>query len=156
MEECPHTSNDADSRRTHCIEQHKFPHDFRFDVRSNGKGGVKGKKAHGSAKAGVAMECDDSQPDKAVLSSSKLITPDIMDEDIELENKSIILAAQRNKRIGTFSFGQTTSKTFPTHCGDHNYAKALSARSKGPKGKGRVANLEDDRAFDDLMESLPA
>lgn len=145
---------DANKRRTHCIEQHKFPHDFRFDIKNNTK---RNKKGQGSPKnSAAAMECDDSQPEKAMLPSSDLLPPDVIDEDVELENKSIILSAQRNKRIGTFSFGHTSSKAFTKHCDQHSYAKALSSKSKGPKGKAKVANLDDDGVFDDLMESLPA
>lgn len=31
VEECSHKSIDANARRDHCIKDHKFPHDFRFD-----------------------------------------------------------------------------------------------------------------------------
>ncbi|XP_058831373.1 protein lethal(2)k10201 [Topomyia yanbarensis] len=31
LEECPHKSRDSLERRDHCIKEHKFPHNFRFD-----------------------------------------------------------------------------------------------------------------------------
>jgi hypothetical protein len=31
LEECKHKSLTAEERRGHCIDSHKFPHDFRFD-----------------------------------------------------------------------------------------------------------------------------
>uniref|UniRef100_A0A1Q3F2C5 Putative alpha-snap protein n=1 Tax=Culex tarsalis TaxID=7177 RepID=A0A1Q3F2C5_CULTA len=31
LEECPQRSKDPTERRDHCIKEHKFPHDFRFD-----------------------------------------------------------------------------------------------------------------------------
>lgn len=52
VEECGHKSIDASARRDHCIKDHKFPHDFRFDkVRKQKK-----KKDKG-------MEVDESSED---------------------------------------------------------------------------------------------
>lgn len=102
------------------------------------------------------MECDDSNSDNPVLPPTKLIQPDVVDEDVQLENKSIILSAQRKPNVTNFSFGHTKAKSFNTYC-DHNYAKSLSAKGKNPKNsKAKSADLDDDRVFDDLMESLPS
>lgn len=101
------------------------------------------------------MDCDDSNSINSVLSASNTIPPESMDEDIELENKSIILASQNKPKMHAFSFGHKKAKTF-NRSSDTNYAKALCAKSKDPKkNKAKPANLEDDRALDDLMESLP-
>lgn len=148
-------SQNANDRRDHCIKQHKFPHDFRFDIQSGTKKKVPKKQEPGKS-SGVSMECDDSNSDNPVLPPTKLIQPDVVDEDVQLENKSILLTAQRKPKLTYFSFGHKKSKAFPTNC-DPNYAKALSAKGKNPKHiKAKAANLDDDRVFDDLMESLPA
>lgn len=152
LEECLHLSQNATERRDHCIKQHKFPHDFRFDIKARVS-----KKKTKSNEAIAAMDCkmDGSNSTNSVLSASNLIPPETMDEDVELENKSIILAAQNKPKIHAFSFGHKKSKTFQ-RTSDSNYAKALCAKSKEQKkNQTNPANLEDDRALDDLMESLP-
>ncbi|KFB52404.1 AGAP010941-PA-like protein [Anopheles sinensis] len=35
LEECNHLSIDPAARKDHCIREHKFPHNFRFDKKSN-------------------------------------------------------------------------------------------------------------------------
>lgn len=37
VEGCAHKSIDVKTRRDHCIKEHKFPHDFRFDKIPKGK-----------------------------------------------------------------------------------------------------------------------
>lgn len=37
LEECKHSSQSPEERKDHCIKDHKFPHDFRFDCGSKKK-----------------------------------------------------------------------------------------------------------------------
>lgn len=75
------------------------------------------------------------------------------DEDIELEDKSILLTAQR-KPFTNFSFGHKKSKTFRTN-GPNNqsYAKQLTAKSE--INNKPQSGLDDSHLMDELMESLP-
>lgn len=72
------------------------------------------------------------------------------DEDIELEDKSILLTAQR-KHFTNFSFGHNKTKSFQSN---QNYAKQLTAKSQIPNTKPKTG-LDNVNLVDELMESLP-
>lgn len=76
----------------------------------------------------------------------------VHEEDIELENKSILLTAQR-RPVTSFSFGHKKTKAFASP-DQHSYAKQLTKKSKNQK-KSPQSALEDVKMVDDLMESLP-
>lgn len=141
------SANPSD-RRDHCITEHKFPSDFRFDNSNQAK-----KKTvftiyekNGDAKAVKPKS-------SSVLQQSKLVSVTTHDEDIELEDKSILLTAQR-KHFTNFTFGHKKSKSFQSN-GSHNksYAQQLTAKSEITK-KPQSA-LENSSMVDELMESLP-
>lgn len=147
LEECNFKSKTPIERRDHCITEHKFPHDFRFDCnhgqskKSNEKGNKKScsndKKLHSAT---------------TLIQPSKLLAEGGNDEDIELENKSILFTAQR-RQFKNFRFGGRKTKTFYNNSTD--YAKLLASKSENSKESQKSSTLESDQAFDDLMESLP-
>lgn len=139
-------SQNASERRDHCITEHKFPPDFRFDGHSHAK-----KK---STNDGKKNNWKPAKPKpSSVLQPSKLVSVTTQDEDIELENKSILLTAQR-KPFTNFTFGHIKSKSFQSN-GSHNqsYAQKLTAKSQITV-KPQSA-LDDVNMVDELMESLP-
>lgn len=142
LEECTKLSGNPTERRDHCISEHKFPHDFRFDCYSHAKKNNnknENKKIHGKPKPST------------VLQAAKLVSVTTHDEDIELEDKSILLTAQR-KHFGNFSFGHKKSKTFRPGA-SHSYAKQLTAKSELPPKT--QTGLDDAHLVDELMDSLP-
>lgn len=149
LEECPKLSQTPTERRDHCISEHKFPHDFRFDCYKHTK---KNAKASNS-----------NNEQASVLKPSKLVSVAAThDEDIELENKSILLTAQR-KQFTNFSFGHKKTKTFrssqnQSSSGSSNsYAKQLAAKAEAKQNKPNKAQLglDDVHMVDELMDSLP-
>ncbi|XP_065083824.1 protein lethal(2)k10201 [Ochlerotatus camptorhynchus] len=59
LEECPNESQTPDERRDHCIKQHKFPHNFRFDQRiSSQKKHSTRRTSLSESSAGVEMELE--------------------------------------------------------------------------------------------------
>ena len=78
------------------------------------------------------------------------------DEDIELEDKSILLTAQR-KPFKNFSFGRSKSKTFMSSNAsqERSYAKQLTANSEIGATSKTNSGLDDTNLVDELMESLP-
>lgn len=143
LEECSKLSQNPDDRRNHCITEHEFPKDFRFDCynqtkKSNNK--VDGKKRQ--------QKCVD--PSKMALQPSKMVSVTTHDEDIELEDKSILLTAQR-KHFTNFSFGHKKTKSFQSN---QSYAKQLTAKSQIPNTKPKTG-LDNVNLVDELMESLP-
>lgn len=127
-------------RRDHCISEHKFPHDFRFDCYNHTK-----KNTNKTNPNPV------NSKQSSVLQPSKLVSVTTHDEDIELEDKSILLTAQR-KQFTNFSFGHKKSKTFK-RSNDQTYAKQLTAKSEPTKKP--QSGLENSNLVDELMESLP-
>lgn len=146
LEECNVKSKTPIERRDHCITEHKFPHDFRFDC------------THGPKKSNEKPKKKSYANDKKPHSSTTLIQPSKLlaeggnDEDIELENKSILLTVER-KQFKNFRFGNRKTKTFYNNSTD--YAKLLASKSENSKELKKSSTLECDQAFDDLMESLP-
>lgn len=138
LEECSKLSQNAAERRDHCITEHKFPHDFRFDPYKPPK--------KNTNKPVVNVK-------SSVLQSSKMVSGPTHDEDIELENKSILLTAQR-KPFTNFSFGHKKSKAFRSN-GPQNqsYAKQLTAKSE--ICNKQQTGLDNTNLVDELMESLP-
>lgn len=126
-------------RRDHCISEHKFPHDFRFDCYNHAK------KSTNKINAKPA-----NSKQSSVLQPSKLVSVTTHDEDIELEDKSILLTAQR-KQFTNFSFGHKKSKTFRSN--HQSYAKQLTSKSETTKKP--QSGLENANLVDELMESLP-
>lgn len=148
LEECVTLSQTPATRRDHCITEHKFPPDFRFDCYSRPKkGSHKSDNKNGN-----------NSKQSCVLEPSKLVSVTTHDEDIELENKSILLTAQR-KHFTNFSFGHKKSKTFQRSTGSssggggQSYAKQLTAKSEITKKPQSV--LDNQQLVDELMESLP-
>lgn len=148
LEECSKLSQEPTERRDHCISEHKFPPDFRFDCYNHTKKNA--NKAEGG-KRGQSNATNSKQ--SSVLQPSKLVSVTSHDEDIELENKSILLTAQR-KPFTNFSFGHKKSKTFRSN-GPKNtsYAKQLTAKSEITNKT--QSGLENANLVDGLMESLP-
>lgn len=154
LEECPKLSQTPTERRDHCISEHKFPHDFRFDCFKHTKKNAANK---GEGKAADAKAKISNIEQASVLKPSKLVSVTAThDEDIELENKSILLTAQR-KPFTNFSFGHKKTKTFrssQSQSGSNSYAKQLAAKS-GVKQNKPPLGLDDVNMVDELMDSLP-
>lgn len=149
MEECPKLSQTPTERRDHCISEHKFPHDFRFDCYKHTKKHATNKS---EGKATNAKATNSNIEQASVLKPSKLgSVAATHDEDIELENKSILLTAQR-KPFTNFSFGHKKSKTFQSS--SNSYAKQLAAKSAAKQNKPQLG-LDDVNMVDELMDSLP-
>lgn len=142
MEECLKLSQTPVERRDHCISDHKFPHDFRFDSYKHQKKNTNksdGKKSNAKSTS-------------SVLQPPKLVSVTTHDEDIELENKSILLTAQR-KQFTNFSFGHNKSKTFRSNGQNQSYAKQLTAKSNITNKP--QTGLDNTNLVDELMDSLP-
>ncbi|XP_055302063.1 protein lethal(2)k10201 [Sitodiplosis mosellana] len=158
LEECLKLSQTPSERRDHCITEHKFPHDFRFDCyghtkKSNSNNNNNNKVE--SKKSNQKSANPKSSSSTTVLQPPKLVSVTTHDEDIELEDKSILLTAQR-KHFTNFSFGHKKSKAFRSNAPAHSYVKQLTAKSetnKPPSGGG--GGLDNANLVDDLMESLP-
>lgn len=153
MEECPTLNQTPTDRRAHCISEHKFPHDFRFDCYKHTKRNTT-NKLDGKANAKAT---NSNSEQVSVLKPSKLVSVTTHDEDIELEDKSIMLTAQR-KHLTNFSFGHKKSRTFrpnaPSQCQSSSYAKQLTAKSEIKQNKPK-SGLNDANMIDELMDSLP-
>lgn len=157
LEECAKLSQTPAERRDHCISEHKFPHDFRFDcykhTKKNGANKVDGKTNNAKA-------TNSNMQQASVLKPSKLVSVTTHDEDIELEDKSILLTAQR-KHFTNFSFGHKKAKTFRSNAssqsqgGTSSYAKQLTAKSAIKQNKSSQSGLDDINMVDELMDSLP-
>lgn len=152
MEECSQLNQSPSERRDHCITEHKFPHDFRFDCHSRTK---KNNNNNNDIKTDGKKTSQKSANPKSssVLQTSKLVSVTTHDEDIELEDKSILLTAQR-KHFTNFSFGHKKSKPFRSNAPSHNYAKQLTAKSEVTSNKPQ-SGLDNANLVDELMESLP-
>lgn len=158
MEECPKLSQTPTERRDHCISEHKFPHDFRFDCYKNTKKNATNKV---DGKVNNAKATNSKVEQASVLKPSKLVSVTTHDEDIELEDKSILLTAQR-KHFTNFSFGHKKTKTFRSSqnqssssgSGGNSYAKQLTAKSEIKQTKSQ-SGLDDVNMVDELMDSLP-
>lgn len=100
---------------------------------------------------------DKDSATSSIVHASKFDVNQLHDEDIVLEDKSILLTAQR-KPITSFSFGHRKAKTFSsttTTVDDKTYAKALTKKSKQPKKPTTSSTLESEKMIEDLIESLP-
>lgn len=156
LEECPTLHQTPTERRDHCISEHKFPPDFRFDCYKHTKRNAANHKVDGQTNNAKATN---SNADKtSVLKPSKLVSVTTHDEDIELEDKSILLTAQR-KHLTNFSFGHKKTKTFRSNAsssqsGSGSYAKQLTAKSEIKHNKPK-SGLTDANMVDELMDSLP-
>lgn len=143
LEECPTLSQTPAKRRDHCISEHKFPHDFRFDSYNQ----TKKTSNKGNSKPSTSKQ-------SSILQPSKLVSVASHDEDIELEDKSILLTAQR-KQFTNFSFGHKKTKTFRSNVSNsQSYAKQLTAKSDINKNQPQ-SGLDNTNLVDELMESLP-
>lgn len=149
LEECCHKSQTPTERRDHCITEHKFPHDFRFDCYNHArKINEKTKKTHQKS----STETKNKIQSSTIVQPSKLMSVAGNDEDIELENKSIVLTAQR-KQFTNLRFGHRKTKTFNNHGTD--YAKLLAAKQKSNEATEHSSALDNKKMVDDLMDSLP-
>lgn len=157
MEECPKLSQTPTERRDHCISEHKFPPDFRFDCYKHTKKNAPNKV---DGKTNNAKATNSRSEQASVLKPSKLISVTTHDEDIELEDKSILLTAQR-KHFTNFSFGHKKTKTFRSNVsssqsqGSISYAKQLTAKSEIKHNNKPQSGLDDINMVDELMENLP-
>lgn len=145
MEECTKLNQTASERRDHCITEHKFPPDFRFDCYNNQKKST--TKADGKKSSAKTTKPESS----SVLQPAKLVSVTTHDEDIELEDKSILLTAQR-KHFTNFSFGHKRAKAFRPQP-NSSYAKQLTATSEITSKP--QSGLDNAHLVDELMESLP-
>lgn len=150
LEECPHKSQTPAERHDHCITQHKFPHDFRFDGFNHKKAMINSIK-----QSNCRSENNNKKPStSSIVQASKY---QVHDEDIVLEDKSILLTAQR-KPITSFSFGHRKAKTFSgatSNTNEKSYAMALTKKSKQPNKTSTASTPECEKMIEDLMESLP-
>lgn len=158
LEECHHKSQTPAERHDHCITKHKFPHDFRFDGFNHKKAmnnSIRARHSHtNNNDKNVDMKPTSSS---SIVQASKFAANQVHDEDIELEDKSIVLTAQR-KPITSFSFGHRKAKTFNSASAiadDKSYAKALTKKTKQPKKTTAPTTLECEKMIEDLIESLP-
>ncbi|XP_035901176.1 protein lethal(2)k10201 [Anopheles stephensi] len=88
LEECKHRSKDPAERRDHCIREHKFPHNFRFD-----------KQTHSQSKAGKSTKT-------AVPMDTENVTSPISNTSLE-GDKPFAPKCRKN-----FSFGHPQQRTF--------------------------------------------
>lgn len=158
LEECEQKSQTPGERHDHCITQHKFPHDFRFDGFNHKKAMINSIKQHRTQSNNNNKNVDKDSTTSSIVQASKFAANQLHDEDIVLEDKSILLTAQR-KPITSFSFGHRKVKTFSsatTTVDDKtSYAKALTKKSKQPKKPTTSSTLESEKMIEDLIESLP-
>lgn len=158
LEECLQLSQNATDRRNHCITVHKFPSDFRFDNHAKKKSNNNNSNTNDSKKSNPKSTKSKAS---SVLQPQKLVSVATHDEDIELEDKSILLTAQR-KHYTNFSFGHKKSKSFQSN-GSHSYAKLLAAKSGNTTSSSTSTSTSKETSVlenstnmvDDLMESLP-
>uniref|UniRef100_A0A182KCR3 C2H2-type domain-containing protein n=1 Tax=Anopheles christyi TaxID=43041 RepID=A0A182KCR3_9DIPT len=87
LEECKHLSKNAAERRDHCIREHRFPHNFRFDMQRNNNQPKPGKQSKT-----VPMEAEN-------------------DSSTPLDDEKPVLAPKCRKN---FSFGHPQQRTFKT------------------------------------------
>lgn len=154
MEQCLHKSQAPDQRRDHCITEHKFPHDFRFDAYNYPKKGASKKKTGTGKNNTIDVSAS------SAMATNNNENPDIvMDKNCEITNKSItsdLVSGQqqqqkkRPKPMSNFSFGQGQTKTFVFN--DPSYAKKLT---KNYKGKAKKNPLDDKNMCTDLLDNLP-
>uniref|UniRef100_A0A182WFV8 C2H2-type domain-containing protein n=1 Tax=Anopheles minimus TaxID=112268 RepID=A0A182WFV8_9DIPT len=90
LEECKHRSKDPTERRDHCIREHKFPHNFRFD-----------KQTHSQSKSSKITKTDTPMDTEGLLACGSSTASKIEDE------KTIALKCRKN-----FSFGHPQQRTF--------------------------------------------
>lgn len=158
LEECQHKSQTPAERHDHCITKHKFPHDFRFDGFNHKKAMISSITARNSRSSNNSNKIADKKPSTSIVQPSKFAADQVHDEDIVLEDKSIVLMAQR-KPITSFSFGHRKAKTFSSAtvatADDKSYAKALTKKSKQPKKTAAPSTFECEKMIEDLIESLP-
>ncbi|XP_053658883.1 protein lethal(2)k10201 [Anopheles marshallii] len=89
LEECKERSKDPAERRDHCIREHKFPHNFRFD-----------KQTQGELKASKVMKT-------SVLMVTEGATACASNTVLEAESKPVAPKCRKN-----FSFGHPQPRTF--------------------------------------------
>lgn len=158
LEQCLHKSQTPDERRDHCITDHKFPHDFRFDTYNYPKKGA-GKKKSGAAKSKSATstamasnnnETTDITMDKIGATANQAVTDNSASGPLKQLQQQQQQQQKRGKPMSNFSFGQGQTKTFVFN--DQSYAKKLS---KNYKGKSKKNPLDDVNMCTDLLENLP-
>lgn len=127
-------------RRDHCIAQHKFPHDFRFD--------------------GYTHIATKRKKDKKYNKQSEQV-----DQDMEIAPGSSTSAIDASKGstekmetstfkpIRNFSFGHGSVKTFNKEM-DKSYARQLTKKTNSRK-KTTKNVLENEKMVEDLLDSLP-
>lgn len=148
LEECERMCQTPAERRDHCITDHKFPHDFRFDCYKNSK------KFYDKTKKNSQKPKDKKpQSSSTIIQPSKLLSVASNDEDVELEDKSILLTARNSKRQN-FRFCNQKAKTFSSNS-TIDYAKSLASKSDQTESTERPQPLETNQIVDDLMDSLP-
>ncbi|XP_062563146.1 protein lethal(2)k10201 [Armigeres subalbatus] len=86
LEECKHKSQTPEERRDHCIKQHKFPHNFRFDQRVS---------AH-------------KMPPRLRASLSESSTT----ADMEMETSAECFSTSAAKNTKNFNFGHSKVRSF--------------------------------------------
>ncbi|XP_041780752.1 protein lethal(2)k10201 [Anopheles merus] len=126
LEECKHRSKDPAERRDHCIREHRFPHNFRFDMQQRASQPNKSDK---QPKATVAMETE---------SAAGSMTSPLTEEP----SQPIAPKCRKN-----FSFGHPQQRTFKTK------AKATGGTAKPSAAKCDI--LESNQMVIDLLDSLP-
>uniref|UniRef100_A0A182NC64 C2H2-type domain-containing protein n=1 Tax=Anopheles dirus TaxID=7168 RepID=A0A182NC64_9DIPT len=89
LEECSHRSRDPAERRDHCIREHRFPHNFRFDKQIN---------TQTTTNKSLKMPTTKTEAEKASASDKMLVEESI--------------APPRCRK--NFSFGHPQQRTFKT------------------------------------------
>lgn len=124
---------------------------------------IKASNSHNNNNNNSHKHTDKKPSNSSIVQASKFVTNQVHDEDIVLEDKSILLTAQR-KPITSFSFGHRKMKTFNNVAATNNsagddksYAKALTKKSKQPKKSpsASTSTLECEKMMEDLIDSLP-
>ncbi|XP_055596315.1 protein lethal(2)k10201 [Uranotaenia lowii] len=131
LEECPHKSQTPSERRDHCIKEHKFPHNFRFDKQSSSTGLTKGNTQSLNTKKGDKIVKQSSTSSGEMDVDSAAATAKISDQTTEVP-----------KCMKNFSFGHSRIRSFKSTTGS-------------TKPKKNCDILESNKMVVDLLESLP-
>lgn len=141
LEECIHKSKTPIERHDHCISQHKFPHDFRFEGYS-----------YTSSKKNKSSKQSKNNQTVQIDQDVELGVPKTGRDNISNAFPSEAVSTSSRKPIKHFSFGHGNVKTFISEP-DKSYAKQLTKKSNAKNYKKNV--LESEKMVEDLLESLP-
>lgn len=127
-------SINAKERKDHCIREHNFPSNFRFDKQIT--------------KLSPPKKKVDTLPSN-ISSEDETMEPSV--DEVEMASTS---AASASAMPINFNFGHSKTRTFKNV---NSYAMATTQPKIKPKQRSKsTSNMLDSSEFhDDLMESLP-